>query len=195
MYINKLIILRSILKVMVDKEKFIDCLKVIIGSRKPVHFAKEIGVDAGHLSRLLSKNSTIVPSPQIIYKLADGNKDLYLELLTYAGHIPYDFNKKVKTINIYIDESNKEFKDELFIKEMLIELSRISEKLYQLNTGEIDPKKKEEEIAMISDSLFRISQISANSLYAISEQYNIDLNHVINVGNYLTQQEDQTKEI
>ena len=81
---------------MFNPELLIELVKQAKGNRTLNQFAKQCGVDAGTLSRIIANKNKQAPKPDTLKKIADQayNNVTFNELMVAAGHIPEDENIK-----------------------------------------------------------------------------------------------------
>lgn len=89
---------------MYNKEKFSELLNQIKGERSINTYAKESGVSAAYISKLLRGLYPKAPSPEIIKKLHDRQAEVsYGDLMVAAGHIlPLEESNKMRLKSKYI---------------------------------------------------------------------------------------------
>lgn len=94
---------------MFDKKEFAKVLYKAKGIKSINQYAKESGVSAAYISKLLRGMYSTAPSPTILKKLADhSNTVSYGELMAAAGHIiPLEENEKISAKMAYLIRDNE----------------------------------------------------------------------------------------
>jgi SOS regulatory protein LexA len=127
-----------------DKKKFAEQLEMAKGNRSINEYARECGISAAHISRLLRQMIDTPPSPETIEKLAEKayNGITYYQLMQSAGYITYPklSAQTIKKIESMLDDPNisKETKKNLIDIRILdvkneAEISGLNEIIYYNN--------------------------------------------------------------